>query len=241
MKALLLLLYLGATAAPVVWLAMRGGRDGDVFRRVAALASDSGWRADLLTASLTALAAATLAVLIALPTAIGLTAWRPARRRRLAGMLWYARVVPPVLLAVPLVGFLGSVPQLSGPPAGVLVQLIGLVPVATAIVFVAAAALEPALVWEAHQDGLGRFATFFRVWWPSCRSACALAFLWCFAASFADASLGVVLLTSRHTPAEGVLQERAVAALALLPVAVAWAALLGWWWTRARPGRGLDG
>lgn len=244
MKAIVLLLYLLASALPVAWLALRGGRGGEsgaLVARLVQLCADVGVRQAVLDALLQAGLAAALAVCLAVPAAIALTAWRLGNRRRAARLLWFSRAVPPLLLAAPLAQLAAPLaPHLPTVFAVALAQLVFNLPVAVAIVFVPVSRRSPQLAEEAMQDGLWPWTTWRRVWWPCCRGACVLAFLWCFAASVCDSAIAAALqaqptlATALPTAAAG-LSASAVAALGMLPVALMWSGLLGWWWARTRP------
>lgn len=251
MKLVVLVLYLAASLLPIGWLLLRGATDGAsgsawsvASARVVALVHDQTWRDALLTFVLQAGLAAGVAVALALPAAIAFTGWSRAGRRRCGRLLWLARIVPPVLVAVPLARLLSHAPGMPSLAKVALAHLMFHVPVAIWIVYASASRLPPALLLEARQDGLGVLARARHLWWPTCRSACALALLWCFAASFGERALtatlhqDATLATSlRPSPADAAplgLPERAIAAVSLLPIALLWSALLGWWWTRNR-------
>ncbi|MEZ5962972.1 MAG: hypothetical protein R3F56_03905 [Planctomycetota bacterium] len=242
MKGLVLLVYLSGSLAPLGWMALRAGAWADAARcahRIGAWFTDAAWLSALARTAAQAGLAAGLALVLALPAAVALTAWRGGNRRWAGRVLWFARVVPPVLLAVPFAALAGSAPVLPGYARVAIAHLVFNVPVATAIVFLAASRRSRRLAEEARQDGLWPLQTWRRVWWPSCRGAGVLALLWCFAASFTETALTVALqpqpTLATFVPGEAAtLDERASAALASVPISLGWGFLLGVWWMRTR-------
>lgn len=229
MRALLVLLYLAASALPIAWLAVRAG---DAWRTVL---GDSTWQhaygLALLRAALAALAAAALAV----PAAVAIAGYRFSGRRLAVRVFALARVVPTLLLVAPGSGFVAYL-ALCPEPYRVPVAHLGCnVPIAVWIMTSALARTPQGVVDLARGDGLGLIGRLRFVLWPRLAPALVLSCAVSFAASWSEIALtealGMVAEGALHTiPMTAPLPERAVAALlALVPglvcgVLVAWAA-----------------
>jgi ABC-type spermidine/putrescine transport system permease subunit II len=236
MRLVFVVLWLGLTAAPLLWLVWRG----DVSAaRAQAWARAAVWRAPLVTALAQAALSAALALLLAWPAALGFAEWRFVGRRLGRRMLWLARLCPGALLAVPLVALALRAPILPEFVQVALAHLVFNVPAATWILFVALERVPRTLVHEARQDGLDLFAKVALVWWPVWRAPSVLAFLVCFAASAGEAALtralGAQDSLAVTVPAIGsALADRALSAAALCVPALLWASVLAWWWVHRR-------
>lgn len=233
MRALLVLLYLAASALPIAWLAVRSG---DAWRTVL---GDGTWQhaygLALLRAALAALGAAALAV----PAAVAIAGYRFSGRRLAVRVFALARVVPALLLVAPGSGFVAYL-ALCPEPYRIPVAHLGCnVPIAVWIMTRALARTPQGVVDLARGDGLGLIGRLRFVLWPRLAPALVLSCAVSFAASWSEVALaealGMVAEGAIHTiPMTAPLPERAVAALLALVPGLVCGVLVAWAASRAR-------
>jgi glycerol transport system permease protein len=235
MKQAVCWLWVVLAAAPAIWLVQCGSASGLVLAPLA----DPAWRQALLRALAQAALASMLALPLAWPAALAFARTGFCGRRAGMRLLWWARLCPPVLLAVPLAALARDAVALPAAVRGAVAHLVFTVPTAVWILGLGFRRVPRALVQEAAQDDLTPLQRAHVLWWPASRASVVLAFLVGFAASFTEAALtGAVLgpeALAAALPAGGALPWRAAAALSALLPAAAWAMVLAWWWMRTGP------
>lgn len=233
MRAIVLLVWLAASVAPIAWLVWRAlpvGRD---------LLVDGAFLQLYGLTLLRAAGAAALAVVLAWPAAVAVAGYRFSGRRLAVRVLLLARLAPPLLLIAPgsgLLGFLWLAPAWLRVP---LAHLVFGVPVAIWLIARALARTPQGVVDLARGDGLGLFAQLRYVLWPRLWPALVLAWSVCFVASWSEAALacatgadlpGAIL----GVPAGAGLPRRAAAAVLALAPALPCGWLLAWALRRGR-------
>nr|WP_279550086.1 ABC transporter permease [Leucobacter weissii] len=147
----------------------------------------------LRVSALVAVITATVATVIGVMFALGLSRYRGRGRGSLLAMIALPLIVPEIVLGVALLSVFSS----TGIPLGVVTLVLGhlivSLPLATLVLMASAAMLDPSLPEAATDLGCTPWQTFTRVYLPLLRPAVVAAWLLSFTTSFSNIVMSTFL------------------------------------------------
>ncbi len=147
----------------------------------------------LRTSAIVAVITATVATIIGVMFALGMTRYRGRGRGGLLAMIALPLIVPEIVLGVALLSVFSTVKIPFGITTLVLGHLIVSLPLATLVLMSSAAMLDPSLPEAATDLGCTPWQTFTRVYFPLLRPAVVAAWLLSFTTSFSNIVMSTFL------------------------------------------------
>ncbi|MBO1901223.1 ABC transporter permease [Leucobacter weissii] len=167
--------------------------EGFTLQWYAELFQDGQLMQTLRVSALVAVITATVATVIGVMFALGLSRYRGRGRGSLLAMIALPLIVPEIVLGVALLSVFSS----TGIPLGVVTLVLGhlivSLPLATLVLMASAAMLDPSLPEAATDLGCTPWQTFTRVYLPLLRPAVVAAWLLSFTTSFSNIVMSTFL------------------------------------------------
>lgn len=158
----------------------------DLFRDAALMQS-------LRTSAIVAIIAATVATVVGIMFALGLSRYRGRGKTAMIGMIAVPLIVPEIVLGVALLSVFSATNISLGIFTLVLGHLVVALPLATLVLMSSAAMLDPTLPEAAVDLGCTPWQTFTRVYFPLLRPAVVAAWLLSFTTSFSNIVMSTFL------------------------------------------------
>lgn len=167
--------------------------EGLTLRWYGELFSDGVLMQTLRTSAIVAVITATVATVIGVMFAIGMSRYRGRGKTGLLALIALPLIVPEIVLGVALLSVFGTARVPLGITTLVLGHLIVSLPLATLVLMSASAMLDPSLPEAATDLGCTPWQTFTRVYFPLLRPAVVAAWLLSFTTSFSNIVMSTFL------------------------------------------------
>ncbi|QBE48611.1 ABC transporter permease [Leucobacter triazinivorans] len=167
--------------------------EGFTLQWYADLFQDGALMQTLRTSAVVAVLTATVATVIGIMFALGMSRYRGAGKGGLLALIALPLIVPEIVLGVALLSVFSAVKVPLGITTLVLGHLIVSLPLATLVLMSSAAMLDPSLPEAATDLGCTPWQTFTRVYLPLLRPAVVAAWLLSFTTSFSNIVMSTFL------------------------------------------------
>ncbi|WP_449281126.1 ABC transporter permease [Leucobacter sp.] len=167
--------------------------EGFTLQWYADLFQDGALMQTLRTSAIVAVLTATVATVIGIMFALGMTRYRGRGKGGLLALIALPLIVPEIVLGVALLSVFSAVKVPLGITTLVLGHLIVSLPLATLVLMSSAAMLDPSLPEAATDLGCTPWQTFTRVYLPLLRPAVIAAWLLSFTTSFSNIVMSTFL------------------------------------------------